>query len=122
LRISEADRAVQVTVASYLNEGEAGMLFVVWAKATILRAAANYFCTEFERGQAGLVVRQRVKIHLGIGTHQRFEPAVNRTLFSHDYAAISNDNLGIHNVQTFWAHAASRLTRDVVCIMFNVLH
>jgi len=57
LRISEADRAVQVTVASHLDEGQAGMLFVVWAKATILRATVNHFCAESKRRPARLVVR-----------------------------------------------------------------
>ncbi len=57
MRISEADRAVQVTVASHFDEGQAGMLFVVRAKTAILRATANYFGAEFERGPAWLVVR-----------------------------------------------------------------
>ena len=66
MRISEADRAVQVAVAGHLDEAQTGMLFMIWTEATILRTALHYFCAESERESAGLIEVDGVEIHLGV--------------------------------------------------------
>ena len=122
MRVSKADGAIQVATASDLDETQAGMLFVLRAKAAISWAPVHHICAESEGELARLVVGQGIEIHLGVGTHQRLEPAVSRTPFSHDDSAVCDKNFSIHNAQAFWTHTTGRLTSDVVGVTFSVSH
>ncbi len=54
-RCSEAERAVDVAVAVNLDEAEAGVLLMVWAKAAIERTAVLDLCAKGERDRQGLL-------------------------------------------------------------------
>jgi hypothetical protein len=74
--VGEADRAIQVTAGIYLNESQAGMLFMLRAQAAVLGTPLFYLGAELEGQRARLVEGRRSYIHLGVGADQPLKPTV----------------------------------------------
>ena len=76
LRVSKANRAIQIAVAVYFNQRQAGVLLVLRAKAAVQRTSVFHFSTKFERNRARLVEPGAADVAFRVGADQPFKPAM----------------------------------------------
>src|SRR6185369_949035 len=104
--LHDADRALEVTVVGDLDDRQARVLLVIWAKSAVVRAAFFDLRRMLEWDRPFFDVGQRTQEPISITGDHRFALAVRRALFAQVNLALAQQAHAVYRLSALWAQPA----------------